>query len=359
MSSLQKSLFKENSGLSKTLSMGDISEEESRDSLGELPQTLSNTRDRNDYSPIPWEDYFPISLDIGIPGTDDVFRTYEIPANNPNSPIFVFHHGAGYSGLSFALCAKKTHELLNGDCCMFTYDCRGHGATHTSDETTWSLERLSQDVVDVVTNYFGGMEELKSRDIFLIGHSMGGSVVAEVASKCLLPSVMCIALLDVVEGYAVEALAAMASYLSTRPTDFDSLERGIKWSVKSRTIRNRQSARISFPSTLREVGHDTGKTKYVFRADLAASQPFWEGWFSGLSGKFLLARAAKLLILAGTDRLDTPLTIAQMQGKYQLVVMPEVGHQLQEDDPEKTAQTLVDFWKRNERLVLPPRTLTI
>lgn len=40
------------------------------------------------------------------------------------------------------------------------------------------------------------------------------------------------------------------------------------------------------------------------------------GWFTGLSDKFLAARAAKLLVLAGTDRLDTPLMIGQMQGAW-------------------------------------------
>lgn len=44
-------------------------------------------------------------------------------------------------------------------------------------------------------------------------------------------------------------------------------------------------------------------------------------------------------------------------GKYQLQVFPEAGHFIQEDQPAKTAQILVDFFKRNDRgsLVLPPK----
>ena len=44
-------------------------------------------------------------------------------------------------------------------------------------------------------------------------------------------------------------------------------------------------------------------------------------------------------------------------GKYQLQVFPEAGHFIQEDQPTKTAQILVDFYKRNDRsaLVLPPK----
>jgi protein phosphatase methylesterase 1 len=47
----------------------------------------------------------------------------------------------------------------------------------------------------------------------------------------------------------------------------------------------------------------------------------------------------------------------QPSGKYQLQVLPEAGHFVQEDTPAKTAQILVDFYKRNDRsaLVLPPK----
>lgn len=46
-----------------------------------------------------------------------------------------------------------------------------------------------------------------------------------------------------------------------------------------------------------------------------------------------------------------------MTGKYQLQVFPETGHFIHEDQPVKTAQILVDFYKRNDRsaLVLPPK----
>jgi protein phosphatase methylesterase 1 len=44
-------------------------------------------------------------------------------------------------------------------------------------------------------------------------------------------------------------------------------------------------------------------------------------------------------------------------GKYNLQVFPEAGHFIHEDLPEKTAISLVDFHKRNDRssLVLPPK----
>ena len=41
----------------------------------------------------------------------------------------------------------------------------------------------------------------------------------------------------------------------------------------------------------------------------------WQGWFEGLSQLFLSIPVPKMLILAGVDRLDKQLTIAQMQGE--------------------------------------------
>jgi pimeloyl-ACP methyl ester carboxylesterase len=55
-------------------------------------------------------------------------------------------------------------------------------------------------------------------------------------------------------------------------------------------------------------------------------------------------------INAGTDRLDKDLMIGQMQGKFQLVILNESGHCIQEDQPEKLATVLRDFWDRNQPL---------
>lgn len=63
---------------------------------------------------------------------------------------------------------------------------------------------------------------------------------------------------------------------------------------------------------------------WVWRTPLAASQPFWEGWYKGLSDMYMSVITPKILVLAGTDRLDRPLTVGQMQGKFQLVLLPQV-----------------------------------
>jgi protein phosphatase methylesterase 1 len=81
---------------------------------------------------------------------------------------------------------------------------------------------------------------------------------------------------------------------------------------------------VSVPSLLRQQKHqernDSSSDQsqltqpWIWRTDLAATKPFWEDWFVGLSKKFLEAKGGKLLLLAGTDRLDKELMVGQMQG---------------------------------------------
>ncbi|KAL9604843.1 MAG: hypothetical protein Q9219_000291 [cf. Caloplaca sp. 3 TL-2023] len=288
----------------------------------------------------------------------------------PKGPLFVLHHGAGSSGLSFALFAAELRKALP-TCGVLSIEARGHGETVVKtpkgdvkgEPHDLSLKLLSSDLVDAVKLFQVKLQWPQLPDIVLVGHSLGGPIVTEVAlNGALGSSVLGYAVLDVVEGSAMDALQKMNSYLATRPKSFPSLTSGIEWHTRSRTLRNTISARISVPSLLcREPSPGTSvegpSQPWVWRTDLSATEYYWENWFTGLSKKFLEAKGGKLLILAGTDRLDTELMIGQMQGKYQLQVFPDAGHFIQEDQPAKTAMVVVDFYRRNDRsaLVLPPK----
>ncbi|EAA35911.2 protein phosphatase methylesterase [Neurospora crassa] len=353
--------------------------------------------------PIPWTTYFERELFLKEEaGPDSGSRTSN--KNKPTSityhayltspvgkgPLFVTHHGAGSSGLSFAVLSSEIRKRLP-NAGILSLDARGHGSTTVTaassvpgegDETTGqapppldlSLSTLASDLFTVIQLTRTAMHWPELPPIILVGHSLGGAVVTELAKSYRLgPSLLGYAVLDVVEGCAMDALQSMQTYLSTRPQGFASLKDGIDWHVRSRTIRNSTSARTSVPGLLapveelqrpelqqlpRGVAGTQGTAKpWRWKTDLAATQPFWEDWFVGLSKKFLEARGGKMLLLAGTDRLDTELTIGQMQGKYALQVFPEAGHFIHEDLPEKTAIALVDFHRRNDRsqLVLPPK----
>jgi pimeloyl-ACP methyl ester carboxylesterase len=90
--------------------------------------------------------------------------------------------------------------------------------------------------------------------------------------------------------------------------------------------------------------------KWIWRTPLMLSKQYWEGWFTGLSDAFLSIPCPKILILAGTDRLDTTLMVAQMQGKFQMVLISKAGHVVHEDEPQEVALTIHQFIKRHRLL---------
>ncbi|KAK3178701.1 hypothetical protein OEA41_000838 [Lepraria neglecta] len=330
------------------------------------PKGFSN---RKGSEPLPWNDYFTreLYLKFARPTENVTYHAYITPPT-AKGPLLVTHHGAGSSGLSFALFASEIRKALP-DAGVLSLDARGHGETvveklepSPSDAAPdLSHEILSQDLLDVIQLTEKEMKWSELPGLLLIGHSLGGAVVTDLAKSGKLGNaVLGYAVLDVVEGSAIDALQSMQSYLLTRPKNFPSLSSAIEWHTRSRTIRNTTSARISVPSLLRldpsQPSANETKT-WTWRTDLAATQPYWQGWFAGLSKKFLDAKGGKLLLLAGTDRLDKELMIGQMQGKYQLQVLPEAGHFIHEDQAEKTAMVVADFYRRNDRsaLVLPPK----
>jgi protein phosphatase methylesterase 1 len=346
---------------------------------------------------IPWSDYFTQELYLerhtstadhaagnpnGGSGVDvnAKFHVYLTPPRSAKAPLLVLHHGAGSSGLSFALCAKELRKLLP-EAGILAVDAREHGSVvwgpdgHVDSDL--SIDVLSADLVDMLglTQARMGWKELPR--VVLVGHSLGGAVVTHTANQGLLgDKVLGYAVLDVVEGSAMEALKHMQTYLATRPKSFATLDAAIDWHIRTRTLRNPQSARASVPSLLVQ----TPEGRWTWKTELGGTKPFWENWFAGMSAKFLGGKGAKLLMLAGTDRLDKELMIGQMQGmvycyycgiwrtvcgfanssyvgKFQLHVFPEAGHFIQEDLPLKTAEVVVEFVKRNDRstLVLPPK----
>ncbi|KAI9680007.1 MAG: Protein phosphatase methylesterase 1 [Caeruleum heppii] len=323
--------------------------------------------------PIPWTSYFEQELYLEhVTDTDCLTFHVYITCPKNSGPLFVTHHGAGTSGLSFGVLMAELRKILP-DAGMLSLDARGHGDTVSraseGDQPTegaatlldLSLDKLSSDLLAVIHLVQAKMSWDALPEVILVGHSLGGAVVTDVAKRGDLGAkVLGYAVLDVVEGSAMDALQSMQSYLSARPSSFGSVSEAIQWHIRSRTIRNLTSARTSVPALLTRLSPSSSTDPsaiYSWRTDLSSTQFYWDGWFGGLSSKFLSAPGGKLLLLAGTDRLDKELMIGQMQGKYQLQVFPDAGHFIHEDIPEKTAKVLVDFYRRNDRssLVLPPK----
>lgn len=372
-----------------------------------------------DYSPIPWTEYFDEAHDIQLdddekqPSTNqtkqdnteqhqDSFRVYLKNFRHPYAPqrplgskldsstlelstaewdeyskipTVVALHGGGYSGLTWAQFTKHIEQQCR--CRVLAMDLRAHGATKTSNDDQTDIVTLVSDVIKVIhaTHQICGFNETPK--IVLIGHSMGGAIAVNCATKCtsLLPSLAGFVVIDVVEGTAKTALPQMMSVIQTRPTRFPSISNAIEWSVRSGMAKNLSAARVSMPGNLINISNgklsiydvtsgdesrntdscefkkpaETDTTGYSWRTDLAKTQPYWNGWFDGLSEQLLNAPVqGKFLLLAGIDRLDKTLTIGHMQGKFMMKVLPKCGHAVHEDVPEQVALAIGDFLVRNK-----------
>lgn len=285
------------------------------------------------YAPLDWSDYFDREEDIKIPESDNVFHVY---LAGSEGPVVFCLHGGGYSGLSFALSAKIIKEKAR----VVAMDLRGHGKTSTTNDLDLSIDTLCDDVLAVLKTMYGDSPPA----IILVGHSMGGSVAVHVAARKIIRSVAALVVVDVVEGTAIASLTHMQKILSSRMQFFPTIEKAVEWNVKGGSLRNVDSARVSIPSTLK---YDDSKKCYTYRTPLEQTESYWKGWYEGLSDKFLSCPVPKLLLLAGTDRLDRTLTIGQMQGKFQLVPVRGTGHAIQEDVPKEFAEHVLHFISHN------------
>ncbi|XP_065885258.1 protein phosphatase methylesterase 1-like isoform X2 [Dysidea avara] len=311
-----------------------------------LPPTASiagRKRKGHQYTPLPWTSHFDGCQDVKVHSRGS-FRVY---LTGDTGPVVFLLHGGGHSAFSWCLFTSALMRLC--ECQVVAMDIRGHGSTMTAAEDDLSIDTLIRDVEAVVTGLYGN----EAPPLILMGHSMGGAIVLRSANR--IASLVGVVVIDVVEGTAMDSLSGMQSFLSSRPKCFRSLEHAIEWSIRSGQLRNVTSARISIPgqvkrqgdavsvdvreeivqstadgvattttSSLDTISEDdhampappppTSTVVYDWRVDLSKTEPYWRGWYEGMSQVFLSCPGSKLLILAGVDRLDKELTIAHMQG---------------------------------------------
>lgn len=93
------------------------------------------------------------------------------------------------------------------------------------------------------------------RSIVLLGHAMGGAIAAktlgviesDMAESDLMKSIQGIAMINITEGIAREALPHMQEIMNDRPTFFPDVLSAVRHGVMSKTVLNRRSAAISIP----------------------------------------------------------------------------------------------------------------
>ena len=186
---------------------------------------------------------------------------------------------------------------------------------------------------------------------------MGGAIATklvhhieqEMDGSELKKAIMAVVIIDVVEGTAMDALPFMEQIVKNRPVHFPDLQSVVKYGLLGGQVKDKRSARISMPAQVKEVTDQaTGLIKYVWRTDLLATKEFWPEWFDGLTQTFLGLQTKKVLFLAGAERMDTELTVSHMQGKYEMNVIADCGHVIQEDQPAKLAEKIMEFIERRK-----------
>lgn len=305
------------------------------------PSMLTTLLPKEDLTPRDWTECFDHCTDIPLASRKGVWRVYDAGLSVRCDLALVLLHGGGHCGLSWGLVAEK----LKGHVPVVAFDARGHGNSQSENDADLSSESQVADAAALISSFFE--QRLPGQTmprLVICGHSMGGAIAVRLSAARLLPHVVGLIVIDVVEGTAMSALPYMTRWLQGRPTSFKDRESGIRYVVKAGHVRNIASARLSVPpqlTFLEEVG------KWVWRTDLERSERHWKGWFGGLSSLFLSVAAAKLLVLANVDRLDKDLMIAQMQGKFQNILIPAAGHTVHEDQPDQTAQVILEYLQRN------------
>ncbi|TYZ60009.1 hypothetical protein PybrP1_002200 [[Pythium] brassicae (nom. inval.)] len=270
-----------------------------------------------------WAAYFDTKEDVALEN-GDVFRTYRAGSSGPH---VVLLHGGGYASMTWSLVTA----LLKEHCVVHAFDLRGHGATHTARDEDLSMGTLVQDTLAVVAR--------------LVPTESGDDSEAEQPQIVLLSALVGVMVIDVVEGTAMASLSHMHGILDRRPRRFRSYPDAVAWSLHSGTIRNPEAANVSIPSQLKALPDGS----LTWRTDLECSAEYWRDWFVGLSEQFLALKTAKILVLAGSDRLDTALVRGQMMGKFELRLLYGSGHVIQEDCPDQVTAAIREFCARCAR----------
>lgn len=195
----------------------------------------STGQSRQGLSELPWTDFFDQEL-LLHQETGDLAMVHHAYLTSPatqKAPLFVTHHGAGSSGLSFAALAVEIRKLLP-DAGILSLDARGHGKTgipllvlgkdymdymdKPSDYVDLTLGTLSHDLEFILNATQERMKWDSLPDIVLVGHSLGGAVVTDLAKNGGLGSkILGYAVLDVVESSRPNSGVSKVVLLTCKP----------------------------------------------------------------------------------------------------------------------------------------------
>jgi protein phosphatase methylesterase 1 len=276
-----------------------------------------------------------------------VFTVYErghgLP---PSAPILLCFHGAGYTGLSFALAAAA---LADSGARVVAFDARGHGETVTDDDSDLSADTLAADAAGLwhaLIAAVGPADGSPPPPTVALGHAMGGTIAVRAAAGGGLGGPAGLAGVILIDVQLWDGGAACAPHMMAvvagRPPEFPSYAAALEFATRSGRCRNPAAVTVSFVSMLRERTDARG-TAWVWRTPLEPSREHWDGWYAGLDAAFLGLPCPKLLLLSHRRPLTAALSVAQAQGKLQVLLLPQAGYAIHEDEPGVLADACLEF----------------
>lgn len=341
-----------------------------------------------------------------------VYKSGFADSQSPHAPLLMLLHGGGYSGLSWSLFVKSLTELAHVRILAVDLRGHGSTHSDRDDDLSADtlakdVALLFQHIagndgerVILMGHSLGGAIAVRSSLLSeYFGPSLAGLIVIDVVEGTALDALQSMQsflrgrpkefpCLEKAIEWSVRSgqtknvesarismpsqLVAKKSFTWTQTRAIPSFSDAIreeeeelhhqqehecdhangKSAVAADVVSEPPSASPS-PAEAGETGeqseHKSETTRFEFRVDLSQTESHWRGWFEGLSQHFLDSPSpAKLLLLAGIDTLDRPLTIGQMQGRFQMRVLPECGHAVHEDLPDQVAEIVAMFLIRNQ-----------
>lgn len=241
----------------------------------------------------------------------------------PTEIIFCLIHGAGLTSHSFFCIFEKLEE--NGFGCL-AIDIPGHGKSQKPKNYT--LLELSTMILDLISLFLREFPIIKK--CIFVGHSMGGTIAVDLALKM---DCLGLVVVDCMEKDDLD-MQATRKFLSQRPKNLTEQE-AIKWAVDSNYSPSLMAAKNTIP-------HQLQNNEWI--TDVLSLEPLWKQWFLDFNVKFLKLTVQKVII-STKSTLDKTLTIAQMQGKFQLKIMG-THHLIHEQNPMEFSSFLINFAQR-------------
>ena len=247
-----------------------------------------------------------------------------------NKPPLILLHGLTANGA----CWTALAHAIEGDYDVIMPDARGHGKSSVPNDG-YRYEDLANDVVGLI-------EALRLSPPILIGHSMGGMTAAVVASRN--PKLLrCLILAD-------------PTFLSPK------VQREIRDSDvadQHRRYLNMSLADVVAEARIRHPDRSLDTIELIARARLQTSMAAFDVLTPPNPDYIQVVSAIEvpsLLVIGGSAGVVSPDVAADLQRlnlRLQVEQIPEVGHGLQYDQPERFAVVVQSFLRAIGTVIVP------